>query len=426
MKEEIWKDIRGFPGYQVSNKGRVRSWKFPEPMKKPIKILETGEVFDSITSCAKTIGSSVINIVNAISDDVPDHHSCKGLHFELLDEKSYNKYKKNKNNDFLYDYQIDAVNRMFSGCILAAGVGTGKSRMSLYWYFKENGGSYIGQDYKKMKNPKNLYIITTALKRDNKEWVGELANFNMSNNPEVNPYDNKIVIDSWNNIKKYINIKDAYFIFDEDHLVGSGAWVKAFYKIAKNNKWVILSASPADCWKDYTAVFVANGFYANKTEYEREHFVYSRFSKFPQIERYVNTERLIRLRNKILIDVDFTRHTIPHHEDVYCSYDICKYKEVMKTRWDPYKNEPIQQASGLCYVLRRIVNESEDRVVKLLEILEDHQKVIIFYSFNYEREILLHVLSEFNIDGKYFDVAEWSGHAHEEIPDSNRWIYLVQ
>ena len=330
--------------------------------------------------------------------------------------------------DFLYPYQRDAVERMFSGCILTAGVGTGKSIMSLYWYFKENGGSYIGQDYVKMKNPKDLYIITTAMKRDSKEWIQELARFRMSDtpDPESDIYSNKVVIDSWNNIKKYVDVEDAYFIFDEDHLVGSGAWVKAFYKIAKRNKWIVLSATPADEWLDLVPVFIANGFYKNKSEFLREHVVYARYTKYPKIDRYINTGRLVRLRNKILIDVDFTRSTIPHHEDIYCAYNIPKYKEVIKTRFDPYNNEPIQQASGLCYILRRIVNEDESRVTALLEILEKHPKALIFYNFNYEREMLLHVLSEFTIDGEYLEIAEWSGWAHQPIPESNKFVYLIQ
>lgn len=328
---------------------------------------------------------------------------------------------------FLYDYQMSAVNRMFSGCILAAGVGTGKSRTSLYWYFKENGGSLVYYDeYVPMKSPKDLYIITTAMKRDKKEWDLELVNYSMSTNPQFNYYDNKIVIDSWNNIKKYVDVSDAYFIFDEDRLTGSGAWVKAFYKIAKKNKWIILSATPGDCWKDYTAVFVANGFYRNKTEYEAEHFVYSRFSKYPQVERYVGTGKLIKLRRQLLIDIDFTRKTVPHHENVYCEYDKEMYRQAIKTRWDPFKDEPMRQASNLCYVLRRIVNEDEDRVCKLLEILDKSPKVIIFYNFDYEREMLLHVLSEYTYKGHYLEVAEWSGHSHDEFPKSKYFAYLVQ
>lgn len=328
-------------------------------------------------------------------------------------------------NQFLRDYQIDAVKKMRNGCILNGGVGSGKSRTGLYYYFKENGGSFVNQDYIPMKNPQDLYIITTAMKRDSHEWDVELANYRMSTNPEKNElYDNTIVIDSWNNIKKYADIKDSFFIFDEDRVTGSGVWVEAFLKIARSNNWIILSATPGDTWSDYIPVFIANGFYKNKTEFGREHIIYSRFTKYPQIDRYINTGRLIRLRNRILIDMDFTRHTIPHHEDVYVRYDILKYKEAIRNRWDPFKNEPIQQASGLCYVLRRIVNEDDSRVVALMEILEKTPRAIIFYNFDYEREMLLHLFSDDEYMG--YEVAEWTGHAHQPVPDTKRWIYLVQ
>ena len=324
------------------------------------------------------------------------------------------------NKPFLYPYQMDAVNKMSNGCILNGGVGSGKSRTGLYYYFKEQGGS-IDPDYIPMQNPKDLYIITTAMKRDSLEFEGELANFLMSKNPEANFYKNKIVIDSWNNIKKYKDVVGAFFIFDEDRVTGNGAWVKTFLNIARKNKWIILSATPGDTWEQYIPVFVANGFYTNKTEFNREHVIFSRFAKYPKIERYVNTGRLLRQRNQILVDMDFNRATVPHHEDIYVNYDILKYKNAMKTRWDPFKNEPIQQASGLCYVLRRIVNEDESRQVALLELLEKHTKAIIFYNFDYELDLLKEICN----DGKR-KVAEWNGHNHQPVPVGENWVYLVQ
>lgn len=326
-----------------------------------------------------------------------------------------------KTKQFLYDYQMEAVNNMMNGCILNGGVGSGKSRTALYYYFKEQGGS-IDPDYKKMKKPKDLYIITTARKRDTLEWEGELSHFLMSTDPEKNElYHNKIVVDSWNNIKKYVDVKNAFFIFDEQRVVGYGTWTKTFLKIAKFNDWILLSATPGDTWMDYVPVFIANGFYRNKTEFAREHIIYSRFSKYPKIDRYINTGRLIRLRNNILIDMDFKRKTVAHHDDVYVKYDITKYREVTRTRWDIYKNEPIQQASGLCYVLRRVVNESEYRVAALLELLEKCPRAIIFYNFDYELDILLNLHL-----GKDVEVAQWNGHKHQPVPDSDKWIYLVQ
>ena len=316
---------------------------------------------------------------------------------------------------------MDAVNQMSNGCILNGGVGSGKSRTSLYYYFKENGGS-IDPDYIPMKNPQDLYIITTAMKRDTLEWEHELVNFLMSTNPDCNTlYGNKIVVDSWNNVKKYVGVTGAFFIFDEQRVVGYGAWVQAFLKIAKANNWILLSATPGDTWSDYIPVFIANGFYRNKTEFTNEHAVWARYSKYPKIDHYVGQGKLLRLRNQILVDMNFTRKTVAHHEDVLVHYDIPKYKDAMRKRWDPFKDEPIQQASGLCYVLRRIVNEDESRQVALMEILEDHPKAIIFYNFNYELDILLKLA-----EGMDIEVGQWNGHHHQPVPTGDRWLYLVQ
>ena len=335
-----------------------------------------------------------------------------------------------ENKPFLRDYQIDAIKRLNTGSILCGGVGSGKSRTALAYYFIQEGGELM--PYRPMRsNPRDLYIITTARKRDTMEWEGELTPFLLSTHKEQNHfYGNTVIVDSWNNIKKYSDIKDAFFIFDEQRVIGYGAWTKAFLTITKSNDWILLSATPGDTWSDYIPVFIANGFYKNKTEFTRKHIIYSRFTKFPKIDRYVNTRRLIRLRDKILVDMDFTRQTVSHHEDIFVDYDKKLYRDVTKTRWDPFKNEPIQQASGLCYVLRRIVNTDESRVVALLEILEKHPKAIIFYNFDYELEMLKQIFfcsDESDPDPiTGFDVAEWNGHAHQPVPEGKRWVYLVQ
>ena len=325
----------------------------------------------------------------------------------------------------LRDYQIDAISKMKTGCILNGGVGSGKSLTSLSYYYLKNGGDIgflKGGDYIPMTDPpKDLYIITTARKRDTLEWEGELSPFLLSVHNDKNTYSNEVVVDSWNNIQKYKDVKGAFFIFDEQRVVGSGAWVKAFLKISKFNEWILLSATPGDTWSDYIPVFIANGFYKNKTEFIREHVIYSRFCKFPKIDRYVNTGRLLRLRRQILIDMDFKRETIPHHEDIYVSYDVAMYKDITKRRWDIWKDEPITNASGLCYALRKVVNTHESRSEELLKIFKKHPKMIIFYNFDYELEILK------NLDyGKGVKISEWNGHKHEPTPTTKSWVYLVQ
>ena len=322
----------------------------------------------------------------------------------------------------LYDYQLDAVNRLKNGAILCGGVGSGKSRTALAYYYQEQGGRLGTDRYVDMQNPRDLYIITTARKRDTKEWEGELAPFLLSTNPDVAYYKNKVVVDSWNNVGKYKDVYGAFFIFDEQRVVGSGAWVKAFLNIARKNKWILLSATPGDTWSDYIPVFVANRFYKNKTEFTREHIVYRWINKtYPKIDHYVNTGKLIRHRNDILVTMDFNRVTVAHHEDVFCSYDISKYKDASKLRWDPFKNEPIINAAGLCYVWRKIVNTDESRQVALLELFEKHPKMIVFYNFDYELDILREVFGNLGCE-----MGEWNGHVHQPVPTSKQWVYLVQ
>lgn len=326
----------------------------------------------------------------------------------------------------LFDYQLKAVDQMKNGCILCGGVGSGKSLTSLSYYYLQHGGNkefLNGSEYfYAMTKPKDLYIITTARKRDTCEWETELAPFLLTPHEEVAYYYNhKVVIDSWNNIKKYKDVYGAFFIFDEQRVVGSGAWVKAFLNIARKNNWILLSATPGDTWSDYIPVFVANGFYKNKTEFINRHVIYSRYTKFPKIDRYIDTGILMQYRNDILVDMDFQRNTVSHHEDVFVGYDIYTYKDLGRTRWNPYLDKPIENAAELCYTWRKIVNSDEDRQLALLKIFENHQKLIVFYNFDYELDILKKLYY-----GEDVTVAEWNGHKHEPIPKTDSWVYLVQ
>lgn len=296
-----------------------------------------------------------------------------------------------------YDYQLDAIKRMHNGCILVGGVGSGKSRTGL-GYFQKVG----------MGRP--LYIITTAKKRDSKEWE-----------EECKPFGFEAKIDSWNNIKKYVDVKDSFFIFDEQRLVGSGVWVKSFRKIAKTNKWIILSATPGDDWMDYLPVFLANGFFRTKSEFYQNHVIFSAYTDYPKVDRYWNVERLIRLRNRILVDMDYEKKTVSHDMDIWLDYDRVAYKTALRTRWNPFKDQPMENAAELCYVLRKLVNLDVSRLKEVEDICFVKERVIIFYNFDDELEALK------TLDYVYgTEVAEWNGHKHQPIPKSARWVYLVQ
>lgn len=288
---------------------------------------------------------------------------------------------------------------MKNGCILCGGVGSGKSRTALAYFVEME-----------LLKTKKLYIITTARKRDTHEWEEELKMF-----PQIKKFE----IDSWNNIKKYKDVTGAFFIFDEDRVTGSGVWAKTFVKLSKTNRWIILSATPGDTWMDYIPVFLANGFYRNKTEFLHEHVVFNRYSKFPQVDRFVGTKKLERLRNDILVDMDFKRPTTSHHIDIWCDYDKTIYKSVMKERWNVYEDKPCENISELCYILRKVTNSDVSRLMKVKEILNEHPRAIIFYNFDYE-------LEELKIFRNSTTVAEWNGHRHEHLPNTSKWIYLVQ
>ena len=315
----------------------------------------------------------------------------------------------------LYQHQLNALRKMHNGCILCGGVGSGKSRTALAYYFTQEGGGIMDNYVPLPENHRKLFIITTARKRDTHEWEEELIPFAI--NPE------EVVIDSWNNIAKYVDIRDSFFIFDEQRVVGWGVWSKSFVKIAHSgNSWILLSATPGDTWLDYAPVFIANGYFRNISEFKRAHVVYSRWSHFPKVEKYLETAKLTRLRNEILVNMPFERKTKSHHLWVECGYSKGDYHYLMKNRFNFEENRPIESASELCYMLRRVVNSDLSRIEQVIDIWNDKKKLIVFYNFDYELELLMTYLGELDIV-----LRQWNGHKHEKVPvEYDEWIYLVQ
>ena len=316
----------------------------------------------------------------------------------------------------LYDHQRLAIEQLKNGSILCAGVGTGKSRTALAYYFiKECGGSFpingVGE-YKPMQLKKDLYVITTAKKRDSKEWEQECIPFLMSD---------IVKVDSWNNIKKYTDVQNAFFIFDEQRVVGYGAWTKSFLKICRKNHWILLSATPGDTWMDYIPVFIANGFYRNKTEFLKRHVVFSSYVDYPRVERYLEVNRLAKLKEMILVNMDFIKPTEERHVDIHCNYSEEKYSIIKDELWNFYEVQPIRDAAQRVYLERKVVNSDKSRIEHLKELIDQHPKVIVFYNFDYE----LDILREF-IKSNDLTKGELNGHMHQPLPKGDSWIYLVQ
>ena len=320
----------------------------------------------------------------------------------------------------LYPHQQEALSKLRNGSILCGGVGSGKSLTAIA-YFMQQIGARHWEEIVHAVFPKDLYIITTARKRDTLEWDKECARFCLSRDAECSLDGIKVTIDSWNNIKRYADISDAFFIFDEQRVVGSGAWVKTFIKITKSNEWILLSATPGDTWMDYIPVFIANGFFKNKTEFIRKHVVVDPYSKFFKVHHFVDQGVLHRYRKQIVVDMPDERDRKKTVTRIDCDYDRELMRMARKEYWNAFLSCPVKDISQRCQLERRIVNTSLDRMFYVEKVLDVTDKVIIFYNYDYELYILRSLYGY-----KDFEVAEWNGHRHDHIPDSQKWVYLVQ
>ena len=312
----------------------------------------------------------------------------------------------------LMKHQLEALELLDNGRILYGGVGAGKSAVAMAYYMKA-------------EQPRDVYVITTAKKRDSLDWEGEAAAFGIGAvhegecRSEVDTLAGVLTVDSWNNIGRYLDVTDAFFIFDEQRVVGHGTWVKSFLNIARRNRWILLSATPGDVWLDYAPVFIANGWYKNITDFKRQHVIYAPYVKFPKVLKYQGVEKLERLRNAILVEMPYLKETERVLNYLEVGYDIELWDEAVKKRWNPYEQKPIKDVGELFRIMRKITNTDGSRLLMVQQLMKCHPKLIVFYNFNYELSIL-RTLSDITT------VAEWNGHRKEPVPETDEWVYLVQ
>lgn len=298
----------------------------------------------------------------------------------------------------LYAHQLDAVKRLHSGAVLAGKVGSGKTLAALQ-YYKEVYSKTL-----------ELIVITTAKKRNDGDWVTEAGLLDLE----------EPTVDSWNNIDSYVN-RRGFFIFDEQHASGSGKWAKKFIKIAKANKWIMLSATPGDRWIDYIPVFIANGMVKDKTTFNNEYVVYNPNTPFPQILYYRNTFELEGMRKAILVVMPDKRDTQRHRKNVITEYDRFLYDEVQKTRFNPFIKKPIKNKSEYTQIMRKLVSTSPARIFEFGDLVTRFDRSIVFYNYDYELDIITRVLKE-----KGINIFTYNGKHHDPSPTDGTWCYVVQ
>ena len=299
----------------------------------------------------------------------------------------------------LAPHQVKAIDELSRGKVLVGGVGSGKSITSLAYFTN-------------LDENKPIYIITTAKKRDSGEWFADAMKMSLRN---------PIHVDSWNNIKNYEEVENAYVVFDEQRVVGSGAWVDSFYKLARQNHWIILTATPADTWMDLVPIFIANGFYKNKSEFNNLHVRFSRFTKYPKVDSYIDTFMLEQHRRRVFVEMPYDKKAIREEHIVAVDFDRDEEKLLWTARWNIYDNVPLKDAGEMMRLLRKSANSHWSRYEALKELIVENPRIIVFYNHNYELEQLRCLMPEMDVP-----VAEWNGHAHQDIPDTERWVYLVQ
>lgn len=298
----------------------------------------------------------------------------------------------------LLEHQREAIAKLHTGSVLVGDVGSGKSITAL---------AYAAKNHPKL----DIIVITTARKRDSGEWYADAMKMSLRQT---------LIVDSWNNIKEYVG-RDAFFIFDEQRVVGGGAWVDAFLEITSMEDWILLTATPADVWMDLVPIFIANGYFKNKTQFNKEHVVFSRFAKYPKVERYLDEWVLEKYRDEIYVEMYLERHTkrVDHIVDV--EFDLAEQQLLYRDRWNPEENRPIKDAGEMMRLLRKSTNLHPSRLEAVKKISAKHPRIIVFYNHDPELHVLRTLMTELDIP-----VAEWNGHYHQPIPFGDRWIYLVQ
>ena len=301
----------------------------------------------------------------------------------------------------LLKYQEEAIQKLHSGSVLYGATGSGKSLTGLAYYMR--CWSHL-----------DLYIITTSKKRNAGEWEEEIAKLGCPP-PKA--------IDSWNRLKNYRMVSDAFFLFDEHKVGGHGKWAQSMITIAKKNKWILLTATPGDVWDDYASIFIANEFVKNKTTWNEDFCIFDRISKYPKIIGYQREDVLKNMRDAVLVPMEYQSEKVPipyvipykvdHEEEAYV---LARRKSLRHPEMRAFRN-----TSAMFAYMRMNLPDKESKIQALADVLKKEPKAIIFYNFTPEKYEIENAARQVNIP--FF---QYNGQIKDNVPDGDTWVYAVQ
>lgn len=297
----------------------------------------------------------------------------------------------------LYKLQEKILNKSKENYLFHLGTGTGKTIIALHHYIKY---SY----------PLDLIIIAPAVKVKEGGWDREIKFVFNELGLEMPKYE----VVSYSKLKKYV-AKKGHYIFDECHYIKNSTSLRG--KISKElvKKYAtcfsLLSATPASKWEEWCNYFILWGICKNKTEFYKRYVVMGRQRygsiEFNTVVGYQNTE-LLKEHIKRRTSKKYTVNDMVEMPDLIEQYIEFK----CSSEYKKIKNDRIMESNGSIIKLDTISKlystlRQQANITDKLEYLEyiinsnEEDNVLIFYNFNYEKDMIINYLKSKKIKVDY-------------------------
>lgn len=311
----------------------------------------------------------------------------------------------------LYKFQQQAVDDLRSGKkIVVIGTGCGKTACMFRWF------QAVGK--------KKILVVTTPSKAksgdmqkeavlwNGQEWVDELDEF---------------VVISWHKLRKWqqqhssvlaLHGREWAIAFDEvakakGYSSGMG---RAFQMLTRYvSSWTGYTATPGDKWIDLMPYMVATKKFRNKTDFLNRHAIIQRYKGFPEITRYMDTERLQEIWDSITTRPDTSQVSRELPKETHSVVEFkapSGYKKTVKERINPETGEYIESTMGIVHMCRQLcfTKEKQEWLSEFMEGLGTN--CVFFCNYIEEEERLCEIAKKalpkgarvWRIDGSHHEI----------------------